>query len=410
MGEYRYQALDKGGKEVQGIIEASNEQFIIEKLQDMGYYPLRVVPGKRSLASLDLSALPPLRYFFHRIRFKHIVTFTRQLATLIDAGLPIVRSLYILQEQTESAIFRKKIGNMIEDVEAGASLSEALSRHPRIFDKLYVNMARAGEIGGALENVLLKIAGFQENRQALKSKVRSAMMYPTVVMLIAGAIVTYILIDIIPRFEAIFSMLGEDLPFPTQMLVHASNILIHQGVWVLMGIIALFLMARKIAGTRTGKFLFDGLKLKMPAVGELFRKIAIARFATTLSTLINSGVPILQALDIVRDTSGNEMVSRAVEKVYTSVKEGETIHVPLSTSKVFPPMVVHMVAVGEETGAIDHMLTKVAEAYEREVNDTVNALTSVLEPLLIVCLGVLIGVIVVALYLPYFMLPTYLGR
>ena len=376
----------------------------------MGYYPLRVVPDKRTWGKIDIFALPPLRYFFHRIRFKHIVTFTRQLATLIDAGLPIVRSLYILREQTESVIFRKKIGNMIEDVEAGASLSEALSRHPRIFDKLYVNMARAGEIGGALENVLLKIAGFQENRQALKSKVRSAMMYPTVVMLIAGAIVTYILIDIIPRFEAIFSMLGEDLPFPTQMLVHASNILIHQGVWVLMGIIALFLMARKIAGTRTGKFLFDGLKLKMPAVGELFRKIAIARFATTLSTLINSGVPILQALDIVRDTSGNEMVSRAVEKVYTSVKEGETIHVPLSTSKVFPPMVVHMVAVGEETGAIDHMLTKVAEAYEREVNDTVNALTSVLEPLLIVCLGVLIGVIVVALYLPYFMLPTYLGR
>jgi len=273
-----------------------------------------------------------------------------------------------------------------------------------------VNMARAGEIGGALENVLLKIAGFQENRQALKSKVRSAMMYPTVVMLIAGAIVTYILIDIIPRFEAIFSMLGEDLPFPTQMLVHASNILIHQGVWVLAGLIILFLTARKIAGTKTGKFLFDGLKLKVPAVGELFRKIAIARFATTLSTLINSGVPILQALDIVRDTSGNERVSRAVEKVYTSVKEGETIHVPLSTSKVFPPMVVHMVAVGEETGAIDHMLTKVAEAYEREVNDMVNALTSVLEPLLIVCLGVIIGVIVVALYLPYFMLPTYLGR
>ncbi len=410
MGEYMYQALDKGGKEVQGIIQASSEQFIIEKLEDMGYYPLRVVPNKKSLVSLDLTTLPPLRYFFHRIRLKHIVTFTRQLATLIDAGLPIVRSLYILQEQTESVIFRKKIQAMIDDVESGASLSDALSRHPRVFDKLYVNMVRAGEIGGVLEEVLLKIAEFQENRQALKSKVRSAMMYPTVVMVIAGAIVAYILIDIIPRFDAIFKLLGEDLPFPTQMLVHASNLLIHQGLWVLAGLVLLFLAARRLVRTRTGKLLFDALKLRMPAVGELFRKIAIARFATTLSTLINAGVPILQALDIVRDTSGNEMVSRAVEKIYTSVKEGETIHVPLSECKVFPPMVVHMVAVGEETGAIDLMLTKVAEAYEREVNDTVNALTSVLEPLLIVCLGVIIGVIVVALYLPYFMLPRYIGR
>ena len=410
MSEFRYEALDKGGKEVKGIIQASSEQVIIEKLQDMGYYPLRVIPNSKTRGELDILALPPLRYFFHRIRFKHIVTFTRQLATLIDAGLPIVRSLYILREQTESVLFRKKIGNMIEDVEAGAPLSEALSRHPRVFDKLYVNMVRAGEIGGILEDVLLKIAGFMENRQTLKSKIRSAMMYPVVVMVIAGAIVSYILIDIIPRFEAVFKMLGEKLPLPTQMLVHASNLLVHQGVWVLLGFIVLFLLARMIVKTRPGKFLLDGFKLRLPAVGDLFRKIAIARFATTLSTLINAGVPILQALDIVRDTSGNELVSRAVEKVYTSVQEGETIHIPLSESRVFPPMVVHMVAVGEETGAIDFMLTKVSEAYEREVNDMVNALTSVLEPLLIVFLGIIIGVIVVALYLPYFMLPTIIGR
>lgn len=384
MPEFMYEALDKGGKQVKGIIEASSDEVIIDKLHGMGFYPLRVVPHKKKMGEFDILAIPILRNIFHRVKFKHIVTFTRQLATLIDAGLPILRSLFILQEQTESIIFKQNIGQMAKDIESGSSLSEALTKHPKVFDKLYVNMVRAGEIGGVLEKVLNKIAEFLEKRQALISKVRSAMMYPVVVMVMSIGIVGFILIKIIPRFTAIFITLGADLPAPTMMLVHASNILVNHSILAVVGIIVLIVIYKKINQTKGGKLMFDKLKLKFPAVGDLLLKIAIARFADTLATLINSGVPILQSLDIVRDTSGNEVVSRAMEKVYDSVKDGETIHEPLAEAKVFPPLVIHMVAVGEETGAIDHMLTKVAEAYEREVNDTVDALTSILEPLLIV--------------------------
>jgi len=410
MAEFLYEALDKGGKQVKGVIEASSQEVIIEKLHGMGYYPLKVVPHKKKVGEFDILALPGLKVIFHRVRFKHVVTFTRQLATLIDAGLPILRSLFILQEQTESIIFKQKIGQISQDIEAGSSLSEALAKHPKVFDKLYINMVRAGEIGGVLESVLNKIAEFLEKRQALISKVKSAMMYPVVVMIMAGIIVAFILLKIIPRFAAIFQQLGAELPAPTQMLVTTSYILTNHGIWVLVGLVALIIIYKKINKTSGGKLLFDKLKLKVPSIGELLRKIAIARFADTLSTLINSGVPILQSLDIVRETSGNEVISRAMEKVYANVKEGETIHEPLAESKVFPPLVIHMVAVGEETGAIDHMLLKVAEAYEREVNDTVNALTSILEPLLIVFLGVIIGTIVIALYLPYFTIPKVVGR
>ena len=410
MPQFFYEALDKGGKQVKGIIDASSEDVIIEKLHGMGYYPLKVVPHKRKATEMDLFALPVLRSIFHRVRFKHIVTFTRQLATLIDAGLPILRSLFILQEQQESVVFKQKIGEMAKDIESGSSLSEAMAKHKKIFDNLYVNMVRAGEVGGVLENVLNKIAEFLEKRQALKSKVRSAMMYPLVVSILASCIVSLILIFIIPRFADIFTSLGAKLPAPTMMLVHASNILLHHGIWVLIAIIVVVFIYKRVNKTKWGKYFLDRVKMRIPGLGELVKKIAISRFADTLSTLINSGVPILQALDIVRDTSGNEVIARAMENVYNSVKDGETIHEPLAEAKVFPPLVVHMVAVGEETGAIDHMLTKVAEAYEREVNDMVNALTSIMEPLLIVFLGVIIGTIVIALYLPYFMIPQIVGR
>ncbi|MBN1899741.1 type II secretion system F family protein [Candidatus Sumerlaeota bacterium] len=410
MPTFLYEALDKGGKQVKGVIDAHNDEIIVEKLTNMGYFPLRVVLHKPKLQEFDILSLPLLRNIFHRIRFKHIVTFTRQLATLINAGVPIVRSLTILQEQTESFMFRLKIKEMIEDIESGAPLSEAMARHPKIFDSLYVCMVRAGEIGGVLEDVLERIAGFMERRQALKSKIKSAMMYPSVIMLIASGIVTYILLDIVPRFAAIFDQLDAKLPVPTQMLLHASNILLHRGVWVVAGLAFLFFMIVKINRTKPGKYMFDWIKLRIPGVGELFRKVAISRFATTLSTLINAGVPILQSLDIVRDTTGNEVIGRAMEKVYESVREGETIHAPLASLKIFPPLLIHMVAIGEETGAIDHMLTKVAEAYDREVNDMVNAFTSVIEPLLMVMLGVIIGIVVVALYYPYFVLPGIIGQ
>jgi len=410
MPSFAYEALDKGGKQVKGVIDAQSEEVIIEKLRGMGFYPTKVVQHKVSASEFDLFALPVLRNIFHRIKTKHVMTFTRQLATLIDAGLPILRGLSILQEQVESVVFRDKIHKMSKDIEAGSSLSEAMAKHPRVFDKLYVNMVRAGEIGGVLESVLNKIAEFLEKRQALKGKVKSAMTYPVVVMLLAGGIVGFILIKIIPRFTEIFTQLGAEMPWLTQQLINASDILITKTHYVIIGGFAIYFAFKYIYRVPQGKYLIDAATLKIIVLGDLMKKVAIARFAGTLATLITSGVPILQAIDIVRETSGNEVITRAMDKVYSSVKDGETIHEPLSKCKVFPPLVVHMVAVGEETGAIDQMLIKVAEAYEREVDDTVNALTSILEPVLIVFLGVIVGTIVVALYLPLFNLPKAVGK
>lgn len=410
MPEYTYEALDKGGKQVKGVIEASSEEVIIEKLRNMGYYPLNVLINKKKAANVDVLAMPGIRVIFHRVKSKHVMTFTRQLATLIDAGLPILRSLAILQEQVESVIFKEKIGQIAKDIESGGTLSDALSKHPKVFDNLYVNMVRAGEIGGVLEAVLNKIAEFLEKRQAIIGKVRSAMMYPLVVMTLAGGIVSFILIFIIPKFKEIFDQLGGELPWLTQMLIDASYIMANQTIWVILALVALWFVVKKIYATKEGKYAIDRMKLKLPVLGQLFRKVAIVRFAGTLATLITSGVPILQAIDIVRETSGNEVITRAMHTVYQSIKDGETIHEPLSRCKVFPPLVVHMVAVGEETGAIDQMLNKVAEAYEREVDDTVNALTSILEPVMIVFLGAIVGVIVVALYLPLFNIPKLVGK
>ncbi len=410
MAEFYYEALDKGGKQVRGTIDAANEEVIVEKLRNMGYYPLKVVIHKKGGANADIFALPGLRLIFHRVKSRHIMTFTRQLATLIDAGLPIIRSLMILQEQVESIIFREKINAIAKDIEGGSSLSEAMARHPKIFDNLYVNMVRAGEIGGVLEAVLNKIAEFLEKRAALISKVKSAMMYPVVVGGLAILIVTFILWKIVPKFVDIFAQMGAELPWLTQQLVWASNLILHETWKIAVAVFLLWFIYTKIEGTREGKHVFDRIKLKLPVFGLLLRKVAIVRFAGTLATLVQSGVPILQALDIVRDTSGNEVIARAMDKVYNSVKDGESIHEPLRESQVFPPLVVHMVAVGEETGAIDAMLNKVAEAYERDVNDTVNALTSILEPILIVFLGIIVGTIVIALYLPLFDLPKHVGK
>lgn len=406
MAEFMYEALDKGGKQVRGIIEANSEDVIIEKLRGMGYYPLKVLQHKKSAADFDLFAMPGIRNVMHRVKTRHVTTFTRQLATLIDAGLPILRSLNILTEQVESVIFKEKIQRIAKDIEGGSSLSEALAKHPSVFDNLYVNMVRAGEIGGVLEAVLEKIAHFLEKRQRLIGKVKSAMMYPVVVMVLAILIVGFILIFIMPSFVDIFGQLGAELPALTLFLVNASKVMTSWKALLVVGAVVMLIIIFKIInGTREGKHFFDRFKLRMPVFGTLFQKVAIARFAGTLSTLITSGVPILQALDIVRDTSGNEVIARAMDKVYQSVKDGESIHEPLRHCPVFPPLVCHMVAVGEETGAIDQMLTKVAEAYEQDVDNTVDALTSILEPVMIVFLGAIVGVIVVALYLPLFNIP-----
>jgi type IV pilus assembly protein PilC len=410
MAQFAYEALDGGGKLVKGSIEAANEDVIAEKLRDMGFYPMKIAQEKAKAGEMDIGAMPGLKWLFHRIKFRHLMMFTRQLATLIDAGLPILRSLNVLQDQVESVIFKERIANMSRDIEQGSTLSEAMARYPRQFDALYVNMVRAGEVGGVLEAVLNKIAEFLERRAALVSKIRSAMVYPVVVLVFASIIVLFILWFIMPKFETIFKQLGAEMPGLTQFLIDASNTLRHSW-WIpllyLIGFIIAWVLFKR---TKPGKLIIDTVKLKLPIFGALFRKAAIVRFSGTLATLITSGVPILQALDIVRETSGNEVVSRAMDDVYESVKEGESIHEPLRSCQVFPPLVVHMVAIGEETGAIDQMLIKVSEAYQRDVDDTVDALTSILEPLLIVFLGAIVGVVVIALYLPLFNIPKHVGK
>ncbi|MCX7048285.1 MAG: type II secretion system F family protein [Candidatus Sumerlaeota bacterium] len=403
MPQYDYLALDRGGKQVKGTVDHPNEDTVVEKLRSMGFYPVEVAPKARKAGQMDLLALPGLRNIFGRIKRRHLTTFTRQLSTLLDAGLPILRSLRILEEQNESPVFKVKIRQIAEDIEGGASLAEAFERHPKVFNDLFVSMTRAGEMGGVLETVLNKLADFLEKRAALISKVRSALMYPMTVMVTATCIVSFIVIYILPKFEDMFAQLGApSLPAPTEFLLKISYLMTHQIHLAILAALAIGAIYTRMNKTRDGKYIIDRMKLKLPVFGELLRKVAIVRFSETLSTLIRAGVPILHSLDIVRDTSGNEVVARAMDGVYESVRDGETIHKPLEDAKVFPALVVHMVAVGEETGAIDQMLSKVAEAYTREVDDAVDGLTSVLEPMMIVGLGIMVGAVVICLYLPIF--------
>jgi len=408
MPTFNYRALDKGGKEIRGRIDANSEAAVIERLRSMGYYPTDVSKAKgQAVGQTNIEDLPLIRTAYRlitrgKVKSKNLMMFTRQLATLIGAGLPLLRSLRILYEQVESSNLKKTISAVADDVEAGTTFSEALARHPHIFNKLYVNMIKAGEIGGALEQVLERLALFAEKSQALKSKVMSALYYPIIVMIIASCIVGIVLVYVVPRFQEFWDQAGAELPGPTQLLVNASNIIRQKAPAVFLVIVALFLLYRNINNTDRGKYILDSIKLKLPVFGSLLQKAAVARFARTFGTLLDTGVPILQSLVIVKDTSGNEVIARAMMDIHASIREGETVSEPMRQHPVFPPLVVHMIAVGEETGAIDQMLVKVAEAYEREVDSTVEGLTSLLEPLLIVMLGVIIGFIVIALYLPLF--------
>lgn len=404
MPRYAYEALDKSGKTIRGVIEADGEEIIIERLRGMGYFPTKITRIKAKAAGIELGAIPGLRLIFGRIKLKHISTFTRQLATLIEAGLPLLRSLSILEEQTESANLKRIIKDIARNIEAGGTLSESMAQYPRVFSKLYVNMIRAGEIGGVLETVLHRLATFLEKQIELRGKIRSAMMYPVMIIVLATVIVTFILVVILPKFENFYREAGAPLPALTQMLIKISRFLTNWkgAIAVIVGVICMILAYRYANRVSSSKYVIDSIKLKLPLFGGLINRLAIARFASTLATLITSGVPILQALDIVKETSGNEVVARAMVKVHDSIREGETIHEPLSRFPVFPPLVVHMIAVGEETGALDTMLNKVAEAYEREVDDMVKGLTSLIEPMLIVVLGIIVGFIVIALYMPLF--------
>lgn len=410
MATFSYKALDKGGKEIRGTIEATGEEAVVERLRSMGYYVTHVNQSKAGVGQVDLADLPIFRWIGKvvtrgTVGLKHMAAFSRQLATLIGAGLPLLRSLQILAEQVESKNLKEAIEDITKSVEDGATLSEALAKHPRIFDRLYVNMIKAGEIGGALEQVLERLAMFQEKSAELRSKVKGALIYPIAVIGIAVAVIAVIMVFVVPQFEKMFTELSggdEGLPLPTQILINISNNLVVYWYVPILVVIGLMALYTAINSTSFGKYNIDRIKLRLPIFGAIIQKGSIARFARTFGTLLDTGVPILQTLVIVRDTSGNEVVARAVVEIHASIRDGDTVSEPMKKFPLFPSLVVHMIAVGEETGALDKMLLKVAESYEREVDDAVEGLAKLIEPLIIVVLGVVIGGIVVALYLPIF--------
>ncbi|MCK4648257.1 type II secretion system inner membrane protein GspF [bacterium] len=407
MATFTYKALDKAGTEVAGTLDADNERLALGRLKDMGYLPLEVREEKVAKGGILNIFLG--MFAGKRVKGKDIVTFTRQLSTLIDSGLPLLRSLNVLGEQTENPNLKVQIRDIASSVQGGGTFSDAMAKHPKTFSKLYVNMIKAGEAGGVLEVVLARLAEFSEKEAAVRAKVKGAMVYPALVILVGIGVVLFLTIAIIPTFVGMFEEVGATLPIPTRIMMGLSDFL-RDFWWInLLALIALAVIYKMWVKKEEGRYQADRIKLKFPVIGDLVKKSGLSRFARTLGTLITSGVPILQALSIVRDTAGNEVISRAMVAVHNSIREGESIAGPLGKCPVFPPMVVHMIAVGEETGALDNMLIKVADAYDREVDTTVGALTSVLEPILILGMGIVVGFIVVAMYLPIFQMSATMG-
>jgi type IV pilus assembly protein PilC len=395
---FQYKVKDKNGKLVEGSLEAENAQLVVSKLRSMGYVPIEIQQSGGAAFQRELK----LPGFSDRVKLKDVAVFSRQFATMINSGLSLLRALNILAEQTESKALAEIANQVRMDVEKGSSLSQAMSKHPKAFGRLYVSMVRAGEVGGALDSVLLRLADTIEKQVELRRKVKSAMTYPAVVAILVLTIVAAMLLFVIPMFEGIYKQLGGTLPAPTQFLINLSKFLRKLWFIVFFGIIGGVFGFRKWIASEEGRKQWDAIKLKMPIFGKLVRKTALARFSRTLSALVRSGVPILESLDIVAETAGNHVVATAVRETQAAVKRGDPLSKKLEEHPVFPPMVVQMMAVGEETGALDEMLDKIADFYDQEVEATVNALTSLIEPILIVIMGVVIGGMIIALYLPMF--------
>lgn len=414
MPTFHYIALDQNGQESAGVIDAATESEAISSLRQQQLYPTTVVQeGKGDVSAIKRRARSGPKVGkgkdsakasgAAKVKSKTLMIFTRQLATLIDSGLPLLRGLTVLARQEPMPVMKRTITTLADSVQTGSTFSESLQQFPRIFNKLYVNMVKAGELGGVLEIVLNRLAEYQEKAQKLKNKVVAAMVYPIIVMFIAVAIMIFLMLVIVPKFERIFEdMLGskDKLPEITKIVIGFSRF-IGTNIWQLViGVAVIFVSWKIFSSTAKGRVIIDKVKLKMPLFGDVQSKTAISRFTRTLGTLVTSGVPILQALNITRETAGNVVVSGAITKIHDAVKEGESMVGPLESSGVFPPMVISMVDVGEETGQLPEMLLKVADVYEDEVDNSVSALTSMLEPLMIVLLAVVVGTIVLALFLP----------
>lgn len=399
MDTYQYKVRDKGGKLVQGTIEAESTTLVVNKLRQMGYVPLAIEKKGGSGASKELK-LPFKKG--GKVKQKDISIFCRQFATMINSGLSLLRSLAILAEQTDSKALAEILSQVRQDVEAGASLSQALAKHPKAFNRLFVAMVRAGEVGGVLDMVLMQLATTLEKQVELKRKIKSALTYPVAVLCLVLCIVTAMLVFVVPTFKNIYKQLGGTLPLPTRLLIDVSSI---AKTWfipiILLEVAAIYGFKRWIS-TEKGRGIWDQVKLKVPIFGKLVHKTAIARFSRTLASLLRAGVPILESLEITMDTCGNTVVSNAIRDVQEAVKTGESMGRRLGQHDIFPPMVVQMVAIGEETGAVDTMLDKIADFYEQEIEALVASLTSLLEPLLIVVLGGAVGSMVISLYMPMF--------
>ncbi len=401
MPVFRFEAMNNQGQAVKDEVEAASTEEAIEKIRARKLFPTnikekaerRAVPGRAG-------GRRKKTFTIGGVSQKSLTLFTRQLSTLQDAGLPIVRSLRILEGQLRPGVLKNSLMIVADDVEGGATFSEALSKHPKVFDKLYVNMVRAGETGGVLDTILQRLADFREKAMRLKKQVMGAMVYPAVVVLVAGGILYLILTRIVPEFTKMFDELKLPLPGATLALITASEFLKDYWYAIPAGLFGIWLLLRGLRATRPGSYAVDKVKMKVPVFGMIISKSVIARFTRTLGTLVASGVPILEALNIVRDTAGNEVVARAISDVHDSVREGESIAEPLAQSRICDDMVVNMIDVGEETGDLDKMLLKVADTYDEDVDIAVAAMMSILEPIMIVFLGLCVGFIVIALFLP----------
>lgn len=396
MATFTYTVRDKTGKIIKGSLEGDSRDNVSAKLRQTGYIIL-------TLDQKAASSLTSISFKRTHVKPKELTVFSRQFATMINAGLSLTKCLGILATQTDSAVLRETIAQVARDVEAGQSLSDSMAKHAKIFPNIFINMVRAGETGGVLDEVLLRVADHFEREAALKAKVKSAMTYPVAMGALVLVILAIMMIFVMPTFQKMFQDMGGKLPGLTQFFIDLSDFIRGFGG---IGMVAVSVGAwfgfKAWCNTASGRMIWDTIKLRMPIIGGLIRKIALARFTRTFGTLVSAGVPILSALDIVGDTAGNEVVAQGVKRVRSAIKEGETIAKPLSELPVFPSMLVQMISVGEETGALDAMLNKIADFYDEEVSTAVEGLTSLIEPIMMASLGGVVGVIVVALYLPMF--------
>ena len=406
MPTFNFTVKDASGNAQEGTVEAKNIEEAKMRLRQSGYTPVSVTPvggAKKKKSVLDMNLSLKMPTFLSRVKPKDLTVLTRQLATLVESGLPLLRGLRILTKQTKHPALQKILQGMCESVEGGSTFSEALAQFPKTFDNLYINMTRAGEAAGSLEQSLNRLAEFLEKAQKIKSKVKSAMTYPVVVLVVALSLTGFLMVTVIPKFETLFTdMLGKNAQLPpiTRFVVGLSHNFAESALPILAAIVLIIVLVKILARTPQGKIVFDAIKLRIPVFGDVIRKSSVGRSTRTLGTLMQSGVPVLQALDIVRDTAGNAVISRAFQRIHDAVKEGENMTPSMEASKQFPAMVVSMVDVGEETGALPDMLNRIANTYDGEVDDAVEAMTSIIEPLMIVVLAVIVGTIVIAMFQP----------